>query len=301
MALQFKKAKRSASKLRLALQGASGSGKTYGALLLAKGLGGRIAVIDTERGSASLYADDPVMPEFDVLELGAPFTPEKYIEAINAAAEAGYDVLVIDSTTHEWSGSGGCLELNDAIARSKYRGNTWSAWSEITPRHRAFVDAMLTAPLHIIATMRSKTDTVQDEVNGRKVVKKVGMKAEQRDGMDYEYTIVFDLVCDGHIANVSKDRTAMFKDPVVLSEEIGKKIKSWLESAGVTPEEFAALLEETKKAPTLQALEEIGKKIASKGLCDEDRLIVKKAYVARRHELTAPPEPAPESEEQPQE
>lgn len=180
MAVTFKKAKRGLSKLRLALSGVSGSGKTYSALLLAKGLGGRIAVIDTERGSASLYADMPGIPEFDVLELEAPFSPERYVEAIRAAEDAGYDVLIIDSMTHEWTGKGGCLELVEEIAKARFRGNTWSAWSELTPRHRDFVDAILTSKLHVIATMRSKTETAQEEKNGRKIVQKLGMKTEQR-------------------------------------------------------------------------------------------------------------------------
>lgn len=228
----FKKAKRSLSKLRLAVQGPSGSGKTYGALMLAKGLGGKIAVIDTERGSASLYADLKGMPEFDVLDLDAPYTPEKYIEAIHAAEDEGYDILIVDSMTHEWDGQGGCLELIDQIARAKYRGNTWSAWSELTPRHRRFVDAMLQSKCHIIATMRSKTETVQTENDkGKKVIQKLGMKAIQRDGMDYEFTVVFDLQADGHYATVSKDRTALFNDPIVLSESVGAKIADWLKSA----------------------------------------------------------------------
>lgn len=228
----FKKAQRSLSKLRLAVQGPSGSGKTYGALMLAKGLGGKIAVIDTERGSASLYADLKGMPEFDVLDLEAPYTPEKYIEAIHAAEAEGYDVLIVDSMTHEWEGQGGCLELVDQIARAKFRGNTWSAWSELTPRHRKFVDAMLQSKCHIIATMRSKTETVQTENDkGKKVIQKLGMKAIQRDGMDYEFTVVFDLLADGHFATVSKDRTALFNDPIVLTEEVGKQIANWLKSA----------------------------------------------------------------------
>lgn len=228
----FKKAKRSLSKLRLAVQGPSGSGKTYGALMLAKGLGGKIAVIDTERGSASLYADLKGMPEFDVLDLDTPYTPEKYIEAIHAAEDEGYDILIVDSMTHEWDGQGGCLELIDQIARAKYRGNTWSAWSELTPRHRRFVDAMLQSKCHIIATMRSKTETVQTENDkGKKVIQKLGMKAIQRDGMDYEFTVVFDLQADGHYATVSKDRTALFNDPIVLSESVGAKIADWLRSA----------------------------------------------------------------------
>ena len=231
MAMQFKKAKRSLSKLRLAIQGPSGCGKTYGALLLAKGLGGSIAVIDTERGSASLYSDVEGMPEFDVLDLEAPYTPERYIEAITAAEEAGYDILIIDSMTHEWSGVGGCLEINDMLTRTKYKNNSYAAWNAVTPRHRKFVDKMLASKCHIIATIRSKTDFVQEEQNGKKVVKKVGMKAEQRDGMDYEFTVVFDVTSDDHIATTSKDRTSLFGDPMHLSEQVGQQIAQWLNSA----------------------------------------------------------------------
>ena len=289
MTFTFKKAVRSASKLRLALSGTSGSGKTYGALLLAKGIGGKIAVIDTERGSASLYADMPGMPGFDVLDLDAPFTPERYTEAIKAAEDAGYDILIIDSMSHEWNGKGGCLEEVDNIARARYRGNTWSAWNEMTPRHRKFVDAMLTSKLHIIATMRSKTEVAQDvDANGKKVVKKLGMKVEQRDGVDYEFTIMFDLVHDGHFANASKDRTGLFSsrpDPVVITPETGAEIKRWLEGAGVTPEEFEALMAKTLNANTLEELGEIGREIASKGLCNEDRAKIKNAYLTRRKEI----------------
>ena len=171
--MQFTKAVRKRAKLRLALTGPSGSGKTYGALMLAKGIGGRIAVIDSEHGSASLYSH---LCEFDTLELAPPYSPERYIAAIKAAEQAGYDVIVIDSTTHEWSGSGGCLEINEQTARSKFSGNTWSAWNDTTPRHRAFIDAMLQSSAHIIATGRSKTETAQTEgPNGKKKVVKLGM------------------------------------------------------------------------------------------------------------------------------
>lgn len=236
MAFAFRKAQRSLSKLRLAIQGPSGSGKTFGALLLAKGIGGKIALIDTERGSASLYSDIEGMPEFDVLDLEAPFTPERYIQAIKMAEQAGYDILIIDSMSHEWQGVGGCLEINDQLARSRYKGNSWAAWSEVTPRHRKFVDVMLASKCHIIATMRSKTDTVQSERNGKKTVEKVGIKAEQRDGMDYEFTIVFDVVPTDHIATTSKDRTALFSEPLVLDENTGKKIAQWLQTAAPEPE-----------------------------------------------------------------
>lgn len=162
MTIQFTRAVRKQAKLRLAVAGPAGSGKTTAALEIATGLcpGGRIAVIDTERGSAALYSD---RYRFDTLELGPPFSPERFIEAIHVAEKAGYDVLIIDSASHEWNGSGGCIDINDALAAARFKGNTWSAWSETTPRHRAFLDSMMQSPLHIIATMRSKTETVQGE------------------------------------------------------------------------------------------------------------------------------------------
>jgi hypothetical protein len=228
----FKKAERKQAKLRLALAGPSGSGKTYSALLLATGLGGRIAVIDTEHGSASLYAD---IADFDTMELHAPYSPERYIEAIEAAEQAGYDTLIIDSYSHEWTGSGGCLESNEAVAHQKFRGNTWAAWNETTPRHRKLTDKILTSSLHIICTMRSKTETVQGE--GKKILK-LGMKSEQRDGTDYEFTVVLDLTHDGHTAMASKDRTKLFDQPELISEETGKRLLAWLNS-GVSPEDRA--------------------------------------------------------------
>jgi len=225
----FQKAVRRKSKLRLGLTGPSGSGKTYGALLIAKGLGGKVAVIDTETGSASMYAH---LLDFDVLELQPPYSPERFIEAMEAAAAAGYKVVILDSITHEWSGSGGCLEINEQLAQSRFRGNTWSAWNETTPRHRAFLDAILRSPCHVIATMRSKTETTQAEVNGRKTVVKLGMKAEQRDGFEYEMSVVLDIVHNGHWAVASKDRTGLFvdQDPKAITPETGAQLLRWLES-----------------------------------------------------------------------
>ena len=235
--MEFKKAVRQQAKLRLALSGPSGSGKTYGALKIAKGLGGRIAVIDTERGSASLYSH---LVDFDTLELNAPYKPECFIEALRAAEKAGYDIIIIDSITHEWNGSGGCLEANDKLAAAKYKGNTWAAWNETTPRHRAFVDYILQSSAHIIATVRAKTDTVQE--GGR--VKKLGMKDEQRDGNEYEFTTVLNLIHDGHHATAAKDRTELFREPHVISEETGRRLKQWLNSG--LPMKSA----ETPKLPT---------------------------------------------------
>lgn len=239
--MQFTKATRKKAKLRLALTGPSGSGKTYSALLLAAGISGKIAVIDTERESASLYEH---LVEFDTLNLGAPFTPERYIEAIHAAEAAEYSVLIIDSITHEWSGVGGCLDLVDEIARAKYKGNSWSAWNDITPRHRALLDAILQSPLHVIVTMRSKTETAQTEgANGKKQVVKLGMKAEQRDGFEYEMTVVLDLIHDGHFATATKDRTGLFMghDPHPITDATGAELLRWLEQGESVPDVAAIL------------------------------------------------------------
>lgn len=244
--MQFQKAERKKSKLRLALTGPSGSGKTYGALLVAKGLGRKIAVIDTEKGSAALYSH---LVDFDVLDLEPPYTPERYRQAVKLAVENGYGVVIIDSITHEWSGSGGCLELNEETARAKYRGNTWSAWNETKSRHRAFIDDLLVCPAHVIVTMRSKTETAQVEVNGRKQVQKLGMKSEQNDGIEYEFTTVLDLVHDGNFALPSKDRTGLFppnSDPFKLSENIGQNLAKWLESGVDLEAERLKQVEELK-------------------------------------------------------
>lgn len=248
----FKKAERKQARLRLALAGPSGSGKTYSALQMAMGLGSKIAVIDTEHGSASLYAD---AAEFDVMELHAPYTPERYVEAIQAAEAAGYDVLIIDSYSHEWTGPGGCLEINDETAKARFKGNTWSAWSETTPRHRKLTDKILTSPLHIICTMRSKTETVQGE--GKKIVK-LGLKSEQRDGTDYEFTVVLDVTHDGHYAVASKDRTRLFQHPEVITPETGRKLLAWLND-GRSQEQQAkdATDDAISKIPLVETMHEL--------------------------------------------
>jgi hypothetical protein len=283
--MQFTKAMRKKAKLRLALSGPAGSGKTWGALAIAKGLGGRIAVIDTERGSASLYSD---MADFDALELAPPFTPERFVEAIRAAEKAGYDVLIVDSMTHEWNGSGGCLEINDALAHSRFKGNTWAAWNVTTPRHRAFVDAILQSPCHVIATLRSKTETVQGD---DKRVKKLGMKSEQRDGTDYEFTVVLDIDHERHVAVASKDRTNLFREDHVITEATGRRLLEWLESGAEVPaekppaERYAKQLEE---AETEQELKHgFAAAWTDKRLTDEERHDLKELYDQRKADLAA--------------
>jgi hypothetical protein len=253
MTISIRKARRSATKVRVLLTSPSGGGKTFGALLLAKGLGGRTVVIDTEEGSSDLYDE---LHEFDVIDLKPPFTPERYVEAISAAEAAGYEVIVVDSVTHCWSGKGGCLELVDDIAKAQFRGNTWSAFSVITPRWRAFVDAILRSSAHIICTGRSKTETAQVEDHGKKKVAKLGMKLEARDGLEYEFTTVLDLVHDGHYATVSKDRTGIFSgDPKPITVETGKRLAEWL--AGAEPAPAPAPKPEPAPAPARADVEQI--------------------------------------------
>ena len=224
----FKKAERTKTKLKLAVTGPSGSGKTYSALTLAKGLGKKVAVVDTERGSASLYSD---LFAFDVLEIEAPYTTEKYMEAIKSAEQAGYDVIVLDSITHAWAGAGGLLEQKEQLDARATRGNSYTNWATITKKHEAFLASILHANVHLIATMRSKQDYVLVERNGKQVPQKVGMAPIQRDGAEYEFTIVFDVAMN-HEAQASKDRTGIFTDSIFkISDDTSKKIRTWLDNA----------------------------------------------------------------------
>jgi len=252
--MKFEKAMRKKAKLRLALTGPSGAGKTYSALVICKSMGGKTAVIDTEKGSASLYSNEF---DFDVLELDPPFSPERFIEAIAAAEAAGYDNLVIDSISHEWGGVGGCLDDLDTIAKTKFKGNTHAAWSALTPRHRKFLDSILRVNCHVVATMRSKTETAQQE--GSKKVVKLGMKSEQRDGVEYEFTTVLDINHETHTATASKDRTGLFSnvDYTVIDESVGKKLVDWLNDGRTKAEidlaHFVLVAEKSKSFDSLKS------------------------------------------------
>ena len=226
----FRKAERRKAKLRLAITGPAGSGKTYGALQIAQGLGGKIAMIDTENGSGDLYAD---MCDYDVQTLTAPYSIQKYLAAIHEAEEAGYDILIIDSLSHAWSGEGGLLDMHTQITNSMKSGNSYVAWGKITPWHNRLIETMLASQCHIIATMRSKTDYAQIQNDkGRTEIRKVGMAPVQRDGMDYEFTTVFDLSME-HYVTVSKDRTSLFDQKIfTITQETGKILRKWLD-AGV--------------------------------------------------------------------
>jgi hypothetical protein len=199
--IQFKKAERKKAKLRLALAGPAGSGKTYGALQIAFGLGGRVAMIDTENHSGELYSH---LGNYDVAVIDPPFIPEKYTEAIREAERLGYGIIIVDSLTHAWAGQGGLLDIHGNIADRG--GNSWTAWRQVTPRHNELVEAMLQSKCHVIATMRSKMGYVQTVENEKTIIKKVGMSPIQRDGMEYEFTVFIDIDIN-HVAMATKDRT----------------------------------------------------------------------------------------------
>lgn len=242
MAIQFKQAVKAQSFLRMALTGPSGAGKTYTALLLATALAGdkRVAVIDTERGSASKYAD---LFGFDVLELDS-FHPDRYIEAIQAAAQAGYGAVVIDSLTHAWTGTGGALELHDQAVKRQKTQNSYTAWADITPIQNRLVNAITGAPLHVIATMRSKTEYVQDKnERGGTTIRKVGMAPIQRDGMEYEFDIVGDLDTDNTMV-VSKSRCSALANGVFSKPggNVAQALITWLHGE-------APVVEATPTAP----------------------------------------------------
>lgn len=230
--IEIRKAERKQSKLRIGLSSPSGAGKTYSALLLAKGLVGiweKVGLIDTETGRGDFYSD---LGGYMIATLQAPFTPERYIEYIDAMIGAGVEVLIIDSISHEWEGKGGCLEINEKLAQAKYKGNTWSAWSETTPRHQKFIESIISAPIHVITTVRNKVDTVMTD---DKKVKKVGTKEITREGFEYELTVNFNLDRDTHSAMASKDNTRLFdgRDPFVITEKTGEELREWVNSGAV--------------------------------------------------------------------
>lgn len=222
--MKLQKAQRNQVKLRLGLSGASGFGKSYSALLLAYGITNdwtKIAIIDTENNSASLYSH---LGDFNVLSLNEPYAPERYIQAIEVCEKEEIEVVIIDSITHEWSGKGGCLELHEQL------GGRFQDWAKITPRHQAFIDKILNSNCHVITTVRRKTDySLDKDGNGKTKVMKLGTKEITRDGFEYELTVNFELINDNHLVTASKDRTGLFsgKPEFIINSSTGKKLIEW--------------------------------------------------------------------------
>jgi hypothetical protein len=232
--MEFKKAVKTKSWLRLAIDGVSGSGKTFSAIGIGIGmaevLGGRVALIDSEHGSAALYAD---RFDFDTLNL-TKFQIEDYIEALNAAAAAQYPVVIIDSTSHAWDA---LVERVERIASQKFSGNTFRAWGEGTPLQKKLIEAMLNYPGHVIVTCRSKTEySVDKDEKGKTTVKKVGTAAVQRQGFEYEFTMSMTMDAN-HLGLVTKDRTSKFQDQFIEKpgKKLGKELIAWLNEGAPLP------------------------------------------------------------------
>lgn len=250
MALQLKKAERKKAKIRLGLSGASGFGKTYSALLIAKGLVGswdKIALIDTENGSGELYSD---LGEYNVITLEAPYSPERYIEAIKMCENAGMECIIVDSITHEWDGDGGCLDIQNQL------GGRYQDWAKVTPRHNAFIQSILTCKAHVITTVRRKQDyDMVKSDKGKMEVQKVGTKEVTREGFEYELTMNLEIINDKHMVKASKDRTSLFmgKPEFIPSEKTGEEIRKWCESGAELPEptkeQFDGLVSYLKGTP----------------------------------------------------
>ena len=270
--MELHKASRKQAKIKLALQGTAGSGKTMSALLLASGITdySKIAVIDTENHSADLYAH---LGDYSVLQLSQPFTPERYITAIKTCEDAGMEVIIIDSISMEWEGQGGILNLHGNMA-----GNSFTNWNKITPRHNAFVQKILQSNCHIIATIRTKTDYAVVEKNGKYVPEKLGMKGITRDGMDYEMTIVFDLDIK-HLARATKDRTGLFMDKPeeVITLKHGKRILVWCNSGT----SLSQIKKEISSAKTIEKLRTILRTYP------EYRKTLEPLAITRKEELSA--------------
>ncbi len=288
--LTLRKASRQKSKLRLNISSPSGGGKTTGALLIAAGMvngdWSKVGYIDTEQGSSELYVGrsfgSTTIGEFQVIPLGAPYSPERYIQAIALCEDAGIEVLVIDSASHEWVGTGGCLQINDQLANaSNSRNASFASWNETKRRHRMFIDKMLNSSCHIICTSRSKTDHfIADD--GK--VKKLGLKEQQEGDFEYEFTLTFNsLDREKNLFKIGKNRTDIDYglDGFVITEKYGSDLIRWAVS-GKEP------IPEIKfKAAPVEELEEIKSIIEEVGMSNDDRkaLFEKHGFVGKPSEM----------------
>lgn len=251
MEFTIKKAQRKQIPLKVGFSGAAGFGKTYSALLMAHGMTdswSKIVVIDTENGSADLYSD---LGDYCTLTLEAPYTPERYIQAINACEKAGFSVIIIDSITHEWEGKGGCLEIVESL------GGKYQDWSKVTPRHRAFIESILNSPCHVFTTVRRKQDYDMTKAdNGKVTVTKVGTKEVTREGFEYEITLNFEFLNDKHLVKASKDRTGLFMDrpEFVISQKTGKELLAWSNSGASEIEEAIREMSKTTNLDEIKAV-----------------------------------------------
>lgn len=256
--MSFKKATKKNSYLRMALMGISGSGKTYTSLRIAECFAqkehSRVALIDTERGSASKYADEF---DFDCMEL-EDMNPERYIRAIQDAAKAGYKVLIIDSLSHAWNGRNGALELVDKAAKRTSSGNSFTAWRDVTPLHNHMIDEILRFPGHVLVTMRSKKAyVIEENEKGKKTPKMIGMEPIQRDGVEYEFDVVGDMNLNNELC-ISKSRCSKLNGEVIArpGQDVASVLFDWVRASNDGPPSSGSFVPSAPTKPERFASEE---------------------------------------------
>lgn len=262
---RFKRAIRPIIYTKTLFNSVSGGGKTYSALRVATGMQKamaengeetRIAFIGSEQQRDLIYANEF---DYDILQLEEPFTPESYIEAMDDAIDEGYKIIIVDSITHEWSGTGGVLEIHSNIP-----GNSYTAWKKVTPRHNAFLDKLIESPVHVLATVRGKDEVVLEEVNGKQVPKKVGMGYDQRNNLEFLFTTSFNIDKTTNVAMDFKDNTHLFENNArILTEKDGEKLYKWAVEG--SDEEII------QRADTIEKSKEEGKKLAEEELEKDDK------------------------------
>ena len=270
--MKLQKAQKEQVKLRVGISGASGFGKTYSALLLAYGMTNdwnKIAVIDTENGSANLYSE---LGNYNTVNLQPPYSPERYIEAIELCEKSGIEVIIVDSITHEWSGKGGCLQIHEQL------GGKFQDWAKVSPRHQSFIDKILQSQSHIITTVRRKVDySIDKDQSGRTKVTKHGTKEITREGFEYELTVNFEIINDKHLAVASKDRTGLFmnKPEFILSSGSGKRLLDWCNN-GTTLDDIKV---EIKSCTTLEGLRHVYSKYPNLQSSIKDIILTRKREI----------------------
>ena len=307
--IQLQVAERAETRIKLSIGGPSGSGKTCSALLLAYGLvqaahpewtseqcWAKICIVDTENGSAKLYANFNVpntnyhIGKFFTVPLKPPYEATKFIESVHACEEADMEVVIIDSLSAYWQGEGGALDKQGKIAART--GNSYTAWRDVTPEYNRVIDTILQSSCHIIMCSRAKMDYVQEKnANGKTVVRAVGMGLQSRDGLEYEASLHFMISVPDHIANATKDRTGLFDGKYfVITPETGKEIYRWLSSgAPEAPKEVPAPVKAepaaapvtTESAVTMEMVDAVVKARCA-GITPEE----KKQVVAELKEIT---------------
>lgn len=270
--MKLRISERKQAKIKMALQGSAGSGKTMSALLLAKGIVGdysKVAIVDSEHGSADLYAH---LGDYNVVTLEAPFSPDNYLKAIDICIKAGIEIIILDSISHCWE------YLLDY--HSKMAGNSFTNWSKITPLQNNLVNKILQSPVHFIATMRTKQDYVLNQKDGKFVPEKVGLKAIQRNDLDFEFTLVFDIDIK-HFASSSKDRTNLFLDrpEFKITEGTGKIIRDWCNSGKVEVDILEDIQTEIDQCTSLEGLRHIYGKYPNYQIKIKDSVIERKAEI----------------------